>query len=50
MRGKGSRELEGGSMKGWDLAACSVTAINFSHNNKITQREKADVTEVIKWK
>lgn len=37
-------------MKGWDLAACSVTAINFSHNNKITQREKADVTEVIKWK
>lgn len=28
-------------MKGWDLAACSVMAINFSRNNKITQRGKS---------
>lgn len=41
MRGKGSRELEGGRVKGWDLVACSVTAINFSHNNTITQRGKS---------
>ena len=40
LRGKGSRELEGGRVKGWDLVAFSVTAINFSHNNTITQRGK----------
>lgn len=28
-------------MKGWDLVACSVTAINFSHNNTTTQRGKS---------
>lgn len=41
LRGKGSRELEGGRVKGWDLVAFSVTAINFSHNNTITQRGKS---------
>lgn len=41
LRGKDSRELEGGRMKEWDLAACSVTAINFNCNNKIMQREKS---------